>query len=63
MSLSGLRAPLSPHAVSQAMEDIINSPALPSNTLKYLKGSLTDDKSMERALLSNAKVTPCTGQP
>jgi len=46
---------LSPKDPTPAMEDIINSPALPSNTLKYLKGSLTDDKSMERALLSNAK--------
>jgi len=46
---------LSPLDPTPAMEAILQSPGLPPNTIKFLKGSLTDEQSLERAQLTDAK--------
>jgi len=46
---------LCPHDPSPELERLLVSPALPANTLKFLKGSICDEHSFQRAKLGQAE--------
>ena len=54
---------LSPLDPTPAMEKLLNSPNLPPNTLKYLKGSICDEQSFRRARLAEVRWKPCIWKP